>query len=84
MTVFSWFLLFRPWCKTNVIVWLALIERWHGRGRLGYSLTPRFAPTSTREQLQATGELFAAFPDLHLIGLDRDPNAIAGGQPLVA
>ncbi len=44
----------------------ALIERWHGKGRLGYSLTPRFAPTSSREQLQATGELFAAFPDLHL------------------
>ena len=45
---------------------LALIERWHGKGRLGYTLTPRFAPTSTREQLQATGELFASRPDLHL------------------
>ncbi len=44
----------------------ALIERWHGKGRLGYTLTPRFAPTSTREQLQATGELFASRPDLHL------------------
>ena len=45
---------------------LALIERWHGRGRLRYSLSPRFAPTSTPEQLQRTGELFAAWPDLHL------------------
>ena len=44
----------------------ALIERWHGKGRLGYTLTPRFAPTSTREQLQATSELFASRPDLHL------------------
>ena len=26
----------------------ALIERWHGKGRLGYAITPRFAPTSTR------------------------------------
>ena len=26
---------------------LDLIARWHGRGRLRYSLTPRFAPTST-------------------------------------
>lgn len=45
---------------------LALIERWHGRGRLGYTLTPRFAITSTDEQLAATGRLFAARPDLHL------------------
>ncbi len=34
-----------------------LIGDWHGKGRLGYSLTPRFAPTSTREQLDATGAL---------------------------
>jgi guanine deaminase len=26
-----------------------LIERWHGRGRLGYAVTPRFAPTSSPE-----------------------------------
>ncbi len=25
----------------------ALIRRWHQRGRLGYAITPRFAPTST-------------------------------------
>jgi guanine deaminase len=24
-----------------------LIRRWHGRGRLGYAITPRFAPTSS-------------------------------------
>ncbi|MCH4563709.1 guanine deaminase [Halomonas sp. EGI 63088] len=34
-----------------------LIGDWHGKGRLGYSLTPRFAPTSTRAQLDATGGL---------------------------
>lgn len=34
-----------------------LINEWHGKGRLGYSLTPRFAPTSTRAQLDATGAL---------------------------
>ncbi|NAW35059.1 guanine deaminase [Halomonas alimentaria] len=34
-----------------------LISDWHGKGRLGYSLTPRFAPTSTRAQLDATGAL---------------------------
>ncbi|WP_372609341.1 guanine deaminase [Halomonas sp.] len=34
-----------------------LIGDWHGKGRLGYSLTPRFAPTSSRAQLDATGGL---------------------------
>ncbi len=41
----------------------ALIARWHGRGRLGYAITPRFAPTSTPEQLEALGALRAAHPD---------------------
>ena len=44
-----------------------LIERWHGKAAWVNSLTPRFfAPTSTREQLQATGELNASRPDLYL------------------
>ncbi|HEY9103318.1 guanine deaminase [Chitinimonas sp.] len=43
-----------------------LIERWHGRGRLRYSLTPRFAPTSTPGQLDVAGALYAAWPDLHV------------------
>ncbi|WP_163575648.1 guanine deaminase [Halomonas faecis] len=34
-----------------------LIADWHGRERLGYSVTPRFAPTSTRGQLDAAGGL---------------------------
>ena len=41
----------------------ALIERWHGRGRLGYAITPRFALTSSREQLAAAGRLAAEYPD---------------------
>ena len=41
----------------------ALIERWQGRGRLGYTVTPRFAPTSTPAQLEAAGALLAAYPD---------------------
>lgn len=36
----------------------ALIERWHGRGRALYALTPRFAASSTPEQLEATGALW--------------------------
>ena len=41
----------------------ALLERWHGRGRLGYAITPRFAPTSTEAQLEALGALWAEHPD---------------------
>lgn len=44
----------------------ALIERWHGRERLLYALTPRFAPTSTPAQMQAAGRLYAEHPGLYL------------------
>ncbi len=40
----------------------ALIEDWHGKGRLGYAVTPRFAPTSTGEQLAAAGRLLQEYP----------------------
>jgi guanine deaminase len=39
---------------------LDLIARWHGKGRLAYALTVRFAPTSTPAQLQMAGALLAA------------------------
>ena len=41
-----------------------LIRRWHGVQRLGYAITPRFAPTSTPEQLHGAGEIAAQFPDV--------------------
>ncbi|MGB7318766.1 MAG: guanine deaminase [Planktotalea sp.] len=41
----------------------ALLEKWHGRGRISYAITPRFSPTSTPEQLEAMGALWAEFPD---------------------
>lgn len=44
----------------------ALIERWHGKGRLHYAVTPRFAPTSSPEQLELAGKLFGEFPDLYM------------------
>lgn len=40
-----------------------LLERWHGKGRAQYAITPRFSPTSTPEQLAAMGALWAEFPD---------------------
>lgn len=42
----------------------ALIERWHGVDRLGYAITPRFAPTSSDAQLRGAGELAARYPDV--------------------
>ncbi len=40
-----------------------LIERWHGKGRLAYAITPRFALTSSEEQLAAAGRLASEYPD---------------------
>ncbi len=42
----------------------ALIRRWHGQGRLGYAITPRFAPSCTDAQLRGAGELAARHPDV--------------------
>ncbi|MCX7272626.1 MAG: guanine deaminase [Burkholderiales bacterium] len=40
----------------------ALIERWHGRGRLGYALTPRFAASCSEAQMRGAAELADAYP----------------------
>jgi guanine deaminase len=42
----------------------ALIHHWHGKDRLGYAITPRFAPTSTDAQLRGAGELAARYGDV--------------------
>ncbi|MGR3465238.1 guanine deaminase [Limimaricola sp.] len=44
----------------------ALIERWHGRGRALYAITPRFAITSTPAQLAAAGALVAENPGCYM------------------
>jgi guanine deaminase len=41
----------------------ALIEKWHGRGRLHYAITPRFAATSSEGQLTLAGKLAREHPD---------------------
>lgn len=41
----------------------ALIAAWHGRGRQNVVITPRFAITSTPEQLEALGGLARDYPD---------------------
>jgi len=45
---------------------LALINRWHQHERLSYAVTPRFAPTSTDQQLKVAQQLVNEFPDVYL------------------
>lgn len=44
----------------------AVIEQWHGKGRNHVAITPRFAITSTPEQMAMTQKLAEEFPDLHI------------------
>ncbi|WMT58424.1 guanine deaminase [Truepera radiovictrix] len=41
-----------------------LISRWHGRSRLRYALTPRFALSCSDALLEVTGALLRAYPDV--------------------
>lgn len=43
-----------------------LIEKWHGNGRLSYAVTPRFAPTSSPEQLATVGQLLKEYPSVYM------------------
>jgi guanine deaminase len=42
------------------------IERWHGLGRAHYAITPRFAITSSPEQMEAAETLAREYPELHI------------------
>lgn len=44
----------------------ALIAKWHGRGRQRYAISPRFAITSTPEQMEMAGALVREHPDCHV------------------
>lgn len=43
-----------------------LIEKWHGNGRLLYAVTPRFAPTSTENQLSKVKQLLDEYPTVYM------------------
>ena len=45
---------------------LALINKWHGKGRLSYAITPRFAVTSSEDQLAEAGRLASEHPDVYV------------------
>jgi len=56
----------------------ALLEKWHGRGRAHYAITPRFAITSTAAQLEAAGTLLREHPECHLqTHINENHNEIA-------
>lgn len=63
----------------------ALIARWHGRGRLGYAVTPRFAHTSSPAQLHAAGALLRDHPGVllqtHLSEPVDEIGAVAADYP---
>jgi guanine deaminase len=56
----------RDTAEGGVIESAELAARWHGRGRLSYAITPRYAGSSSREQLHLAGELARARPELYL------------------
>lgn len=43
-----------------------LINKWHEKNRLLYAITPRFAPTSTIEQLKLAGKLKKKYPNTYV------------------
>lgn len=63
----------------------AMIEKWHGKHRLGYAISPRFAVTSSEAQLEATGALAKEHPDLliqtHLSENHAEIEAVANMFP---
>ena len=52
--------------ETSYVQSAELIERWHQKGRSLYAVTPRFAPTSSEQQLEAAGDLLKEFAGLYL------------------
>lgn len=55
-----------------------LIERWQGTARLGCAITPRFAVSSSDEQLRLAGELARRYPEVHVqTHLAENPDEIA-------
>jgi len=43
-----------------------LIEKWHNNGRISYAITPRFAPTSSEDQLEMIQGLLKEYPDVYM------------------
>lgn len=60
-----------------------LIDKWHGKQRQFYAITPRFAPTSSPAQMTALGELAKQYPDVFIqTHLSENEQEIAWVQEL--
>lgn len=60
-----------------------LYRAWHGKGRLRYAVTPRFAITSSEAQLRLSGELLQSLPGVLMqTHLSESPGEIAFVQKL--
>ena len=59
-----------PWLMDSVVEGeresRELIEKWHRNERLLYAVSPRFAPTSSPEQLAMAGRLYSDYDELYL------------------
>lgn len=44
----------------------ALIEKWHNKGRNQYAITPRFAISCTKDQLESVSGLHKQYPDTYI------------------
>ncbi|POX39349.1 guanine deaminase [Streptomyces sp. Ru73] len=61
----------------------ALLDRWHGKGRAQYAVTPRFAPSSTPEQLEAAAALWREHPGTLLhTHVSETPDEVAWARSL--
>jgi len=61
----------------------SLIGDWHGKGRQHYAITPRFAITSSPEQMEMARTLATEFPHLHIqTHLSENHDEIAFTQEL--
>lgn len=55
-----------------------LIDAWHQHRRLHYAVTPRFAPTSSPQQLMVAGQLYRDYPNLYVQShLAENPQEVA-------
>lgn len=61
----------------------ALIAKWHGKGRASYAISPRFAITSTPDQMAMTSALAAEHPDCYIqTHLDENKDEIKWASEL--
>ena len=54
----------RSACEQSLLDSELLLLRWHGKDRLGYAITPRFAPSCSESQLQGAGHLAIRYPEV--------------------